>query len=139
MKSPNNLLGRKISRFFSILAGKQGKRTAVGTVVAIAAEGAAIGIGIAALVSALPLTALFASAGLVVGGAGAAVNAAGTISQRKHLATITEKEEESLALQKENLALQRQNLAMQEKILAAEQQLLQDRKSYPQPAAGAPK
>jgi len=115
MKFPFRQLARPFTSTFNALAGKHGARVSASTVLTIAIEGAAIGIGTAALVGAWPITLLTVAGSLLVTGTVSAINTAGAISQRKHHAKMTAMEEKTLDLERQILETNQQLLREQQK------------------------
>ncbi len=103
MRLHSEKLKKKLSPFFNAISGKDGTRVAVGTVLAIVTESAAISFAIAAAVGALPSSAFFFAGGLLGTGAGFAVNAANSISQHKNIKKIKKLEKKILTTEEELL------------------------------------
>jgi hypothetical protein len=113
---------KTVSTVSKVLAGKYGPKPAIWTALAITCTSGAISVGTAVALGALPsLSAGFFAASLVIGGVSSAINAASSVSNHNHFATLTELQEKNLAMQQENLEIERKLLA----ILEAQQQKLQ--------------
>jgi hypothetical protein len=100
-----------VSAIFNVIAGKYGPKPAIWAGLALACLAAAIAVGIAIELGAVPrLSGAFFVASLLVGGISSAINGAGSVSNHRHFAQLTE-------LQEKNLALQMENLKMEQKLL----------------------
>ncbi len=96
----NDLKKKKLRTIFNLLEGKRGPKPGIWTGLAIAAEVAAIGVGITIAAGAWPVTltlsAAFFAASLVTTGISSAINAATAVSNHKHFETITDLQQEIL-------------------------------------------
>jgi hypothetical protein len=97
--------GKKISRLRSVLTGGYGPKAAAGAWFAIASGAAAVGVGTAFFVFALPLSAAFLSATLLATGVISATNAAGSIGDHNQFSQITELSQKHQELEKKVLEL----------------------------------
>jgi hypothetical protein len=97
-----------IKNIFKALGGKWGPKPAFGTGLAIAALAGAIGVGITVAVGAFPLTAATFAGSLLLTGIAAGLNAAGTVGDHKHFATITKKQKRIIELQEAKIQIKQQ-------------------------------
>jgi hypothetical protein len=142
MGLPGKNLFKKLTPFFNVLAGKQGKRAAFSTIAAITLECAAISFGIAALVGVFPITVAISAIGPLGCGIGIAFATAGSIKQHKDQKKERKAFEKIIAAQRETLKEQKKMLDAQSKSLGTvedlERQILANQAHQPA-ATTAPK
>jgi hypothetical protein len=97
---------KKLRTIFNLLRGKSGPKPRIWTGLAIAAEVAAITVGITVAAGAWPVTmtlsAAFFAASIATTGITSALNAASAVSNHKHFETVTELLEKMRTLQQQN-------------------------------------